>query len=615
MERGHRGRTRATGTGRPPWGFTLVEVLVAVGLLGIMLGLLLIPVMSSLGYFRSATARADAQAAARMAVDAMARELTEAMYVQLDMYDNSMIAFIPPLRVEPDDPNSEIVTPPRPDWERAVRYWRALHDPTLNYNPQAHLGPGNPFFLARTVIKRLPDDPPDSLAPFATYDPWNRWNDQWEAEQRAAGAEGITNWAAINRVVHTDLDWGFEGDSFGRRNATLQPGFPYLWVQYRLAKQGIGQSEAARLYRDNVVALTPHATDYDVQQLEFDPTVVAGEWLRPVQGSNAKDYATYRARYPLWRLGAPYTGWAQLSDDPHLDTILRGLPWARDPFLLIYRYEPDLADAWGYNLGAVGVFDPRSREMRIIDANTGGEIYATDAYPYRSPVAAYAYAFHVDWIDGSLRCDFPPLGDEISMGNEEPLQFLGTELTALPLMTVSRNVYVRPLSDYWAGRTVGDALRAFLQPESIQVGVDTIGDGAPDRTLTQVFGPPRENSDEFQVGLYVPDAPAAGDLDRLQYGWLRLPELLAGGVDPTACTFFVDFRWRNNGVVLPGFTLDDEKPDLISAYYRTASVIDIAMTVTRADPSAAAGQRIAQSSHITRRVKLRNLLREIRYEE
>lgn len=617
MRSRHTRRTAATTSAfLSAGGFTLIEVVITLGLLGIVIALLLVPVVSSLGYFRSATARVDAQTAARIAVDAMARELTEAMYVQLDMYDSSMIAFIPPLRVDPDDPNSEIVTPPRPNWERAVRYWRALHDPTLNYNPQAQLGPTNPLFLARTTIEQLPGEelPADEPhAPFASHDPWNRWNTDWAVEQAAAGAEGITNWAPINRMVHTDLDWQFEGASFGRRNATLQPGFPYLWVQWQAKKEGMGQAEAARLYRDYVVALTPHAVDYDIPQLEFTPTAVAGEWLRPVEGPAARDYSRYRARYPLWRLGARYTGWAQLSEDPFIDQVLRLLTWARDPFLLIYRYEPEIAGTWAYSLRAVGVFDPRSRDMKIIDANTGDEIYDARDYPVRSPAAAFA--FDVDWIDGSLRCDFPPLADAASMHNEEPLQFLGSELTLLPLTAVSRSVYVRPLTDYWAGRTAGDALTMFLQPESIQVRVDTVGDGVPDRTLTRVFGPPRENSDEFQLGLYVPDVQSPLDLDMLPYGWLRLPQYLAGGVEPTACAFFVDFRWRNNGVVPAGATLEEEKPDLISAYYRTASVIDITMSVTRADPSATAGQRVAQSAHLTRRVKLRNLLREIRYEE
>jgi prepilin-type N-terminal cleavage/methylation domain-containing protein len=603
MKLKRRARAAAIRMSAPTRGFTLVEVVVTVGLLAIVLALLLVPIMSSLGYFRSATARADAQTAARIAVDAMARELTEAMYVQLDMYDSSMIAFVPPLRVDPGDPNSEIVTPPRPDRSRAVRYWRALHDPTLNHNPQALLGPSNPFFLARTEVPY----------PLLDDDGWNRWNAAWAMAQDAAGAEGIVNWAPISRVVHKDVDWRFEPGLVGTRNATLQPGYPYLKVQYELSRGDISQTEAARRYRDAVVAMTPHAEDYDVSQLEFNPAVVAGEWLRPVEGPATKDYATYRARYPLWRLGARYTGWAQLSEDPYIDAALRELTWARDPFLLIYRYEPAGGGVWTYNLRALGVFDPRTRTMKIIDPDTRGEIYDTDSHPYRSPVASYA--FGIDWIDGSLRCDFPPLADWVSMSNEEPLQFLGSDLVLVPLSSVSRNVYVRALSAYWAGRVAGDALLEFLQPDSAQVRVDTVGDGLPDRTLTQVFCAPRENSDEFQVGLYVPDAPAAGDLDRLQYGWLRLPEYLAGGVSPSACAFFVDFRWRNNGAVPPGFTLEQEKPDLISAYYRTAAVVDIAMTVTRADPSATAGQRVAQSAHITRRVKLRNLLREVRYEE
>jgi len=75
--------------------------------------------------------------------------------------------------------------------------------------------------------------------------------------------------------------------------------------------------------------------------------------------------------------------------------------------------------------------------------------------------------------------------------------------------------------------------------------------------------------------------------------------------------YYIDFLWRSNGLWADGV----EYPDLVSAYYRTAAVLDISLTVTRADPGAQAGQRIAQSAHMMRRVKLRNLLREIRYAE
>jgi hypothetical protein len=116
--------------------------------------------------------------------------------------------------------------------------------------------------------------------------------------------------------------------------------------------------------------------------------------------------------------------------------------------------------------------------------------------------------------------------------------------------------------------------------------------------------------DPAELGKNSPAAKAP------EYGYIRLPQWLAGSsMDPRNFTYYADFRWRGNGVVPAGGTLTDEKPDLISAYYRTASVIDITITVTRANPAATAGQKVTQSAHMTRRVKLRNLLREIRYEE
>jgi hypothetical protein len=61
--------------------------------------------------------------------------------------------------------------------------------------------------------------------------------------------------------------------------------------------------------------------------------------------------------------------------------------------------------------------------------------------------------------------------------------------------------------------------------------------------------------------------------------------------------------------------MSGERPDLMVAYYRTDAVIDISMTVVRADPTAPPRTRVTQSAYLTRRVKLHNLLREIRYGE
>ena len=583
------GRVAGLPAGRVA-GFTLVEVLVTLGLLMVALFLLFYPILSSLGYFRTATARADAQTVGRTALEAMARELAEAMYVQLDMYDDSMIAFVPPLRLDPSDPNSEIVTPPRPDWDRAVRYWRALDDPTRNYNPGTHLEAGNMFFLARTVV-------PD---PFTVTDPpdaWNRWNQKWADAQGGAG--GTTNWAPIPRVVHTDVD-----TIVGKRLTTLQPGYPYLKVQYELKVGKRNAAEAGREYRNDVIGLTPDAPEYDVPQLSFTPTVVSGERLRPVEGSGL---TMYRARYPLWRLGSPYTGWSALADRPDVVKLMTkyGLNrWARDPFLLIYQFDPDPAVLrYRDTPAAVGAFDPRTRTMKVVELGTG-LTYDTGSSVYDRTIPVGAgrgawFGFTVDWVDGSLRFDFPA-----------SLTMDGSATSEVKISSHTLREF--PLHDCWGGYTTGSALTVFVVPDSVSIRLDNAGkEGRP---LKRVYCTPHEGTDEFQLGLDPPTP--IGDLERPRYGWIRLPETLSGGAaSKDVKSLWVGFRWRNNGVVPPGGTMSGERPDLMVAYYRTDAVIDISMTVVRADPTAPPRTRVTQSAYLTRRVKLHNLLREIRYGE
>jgi prepilin-type N-terminal cleavage/methylation domain-containing protein len=591
-------------------GFTLIEIVVTVALLAIVLGLLVrYPLMSTFQYFRSATARADAQSAARTALDTMAREITEAMYVQLDMYDNSMVALVPPLRVDRDDPNSEVVSPPRPDWDREIRFWRALYDPTRDYNPVGQYGAENTFYLARTEI-------PD---PGEEGDPWNRWNANWALQQSNNAAEGVRNWSPISRVVHTDVDWRYSSGQVGMRNETLQPGFPYLWIQYQLAEGLLEGGQAARAYRDYAVALTPSTVDFDVTRLEFRPTVVAGEWLQLIGGASGEDKSVYQSQYPLWRLGAPYTGWAALSGEAYLGPAMEQWYWARDPFLLIYRYRPDdpanQSGSWGYGLFAVGAFDPRTRTLKVMNPEGLEEVYDSGLYPYR-PAAAWS-AFGVDWVKGTLRSDFPSPGDEQSMWGERPIILPNAGLGLSFTRTVaesSQDVVDVPLLQSWGYRSGGAALRHFVVPGSVRVRVGR--GGAPERTLTEVFCTPRDYSDQFQVGS---DERSLGDEDPSlssiapRYGWIRLPARLAGGTpaDDPNVSYHVDFRWRNNGVWVNG----EEHPDKISAYYRTAAVLDISIGVRKAGMRRRGGERVTQAVNMTRRVKLRNAFREVRHAE
>ncbi len=606
-------------TNRMGRGFTLVEVLIAAMLVAIVIGMLLIPIVNSIGYFRAATARGDAQNVARNALDTMAGELSEAAYVWQDMDDNTLLAFAPPLRVDPSDPNSQIVTPPRPDWDHAVRYWRALHNPTYNYSAGTTLSQPNPYFLARTVVEH----------PSEEDDAWNTGDDPRHNRNRAwadlmnnpntPGYQAGVNWSPITRIVHTDVDrkWG---GGVGYRDKTLQPGYPYLEMTWNPSDHPEGP---VRFYRDSVVGLTPNSVDYSVPQLQFEPMIVSGEWLTP-----GPDHSTYLAHYPLWRLGVPYTSWTALQGEnpvfPDPTVLDQVKDWVRDPFLVIYRYG---AGVPGVSVGqyapiGIGCFDWRSRTMKVINPHvyTGMPIYDTYDYPARSwdPLKAVDIAFDVDWVNGAMRFDFPPYHAELTppRTDDQPVVVEGKALKEGPGGPLD---YPLPLAspEWWETRVGGTALYHFLLPDSVSVRLDSNGDGRPDRALQRVHRTPRDYSDEFQVGL---DPVANGDATQPKYGYIRLPAHLSLWVSkqidgkPTRVwiatkdipTFWIYYRWRSNGVVPAGLGLDGEKPDLVSAYYRTASVIDINLTVARTGP------RGSQAAHMTRRVKLQNVIREIR---
>jgi hypothetical protein len=257
--------------------------------------------------------------------------------------------------------------------------------------------------------------------------------------------------------------------------------------------------------------------------------------------------------------------------------------------------------------------------MKILKPADRSLLYDTGFYPYDSTLLQYLpapittvamplqYAFGVDWTDGSLKHGFPA-SEEIVGATELVLNPLAGAMGMYEVF----EAYEAALLPYYAARTAGSQLSCFLDPDSIRVRVDIGSNGTIDRTLSQVSRIPRAHLDEYQVGLDLPDNASSY---MLKYGLLRLPEFLAGGVSPTACTFYVDFRWRNNGVIPAGGAIINERPDLISAYYRSASVIDIAVTVTRADPAANVNKRTSQTAHLTRRVKLHNLLRQVRHED
>jgi len=340
-------------------GFTLIEILVTVGLIAILLVLVGYPIIAGFAYMEKSVARADAQSAARLALDAMSRELAEAMYVFDVPIGGGFIAFLPA-----QSSGLERAAPiaPAPD---AIRYWRALRDPSLPYAPFWQGGSQwNPYYLARTMIRD----------PSYNADLWNGspWVDP-----------GNHN---LGRVMPRATFWyadGYEG------LPTSQPGYPWL--------EAPGDYQT---YRQLAVALTPSNPDYDIPVAGFSPARTPNETLIPWTGAFPRDYSRYRARYPLWQ------GFAQW-DPGASPAAFQSMGQVRVYLVEEYGGKRQLAYRTGVDpaSGAVTV----GRVVDAADPSKDVPIYNVAAYPRRVVTNAgeAGFAFGIDCDRGEVRFDFP----------------------------------------------------------------------------------------------------------------------------------------------------------------------------------------------------------------
>jgi type II secretory pathway pseudopilin PulG len=335
-------------------GFTLVEILVTVGLIILLLALVGYPILTGIAYMEKGVARADAQSAARLAIDAMTRELAEAMYVFDPPPGGTFLAFLPTRgglnKAAPITPETF-----------AVRYWRALRDPAYAYGPfyQPDANPVNPFYLARSEVA----DPSDRADP---------WNDSGGALTRA------TFWYPDSYQYPSGSAW-----------PTSQMGYPWLEA-VRLYGAGPPPQAAYDFYREHAVGLTPDHVDYDVPSAGFSPARITEEALVPWTSAFPRDYSRYRARYGLW------AAFGQWNPDTGQFTSMAQTTvkvYMGDPRTLAYQT----------------VVDGTTGDVWVTRVSDGARIYDTAAYPLRdvSDPNQGECACGIDYDRGEVRFDFP----------------------------------------------------------------------------------------------------------------------------------------------------------------------------------------------------------------
>jgi type II secretory pathway pseudopilin PulG len=333
-------------------GFTLIEILVTIFLIVLLMFLIAYPILTGFAFMEKGVARADAQSAARLAMDAMTRELAEAMYVFDPPLGGMFVAFLPARS------SADKVAPIEPE-AVAIRYWRALRDPFHAYRPfyQVSSNPVNPYYLARSEIEdpaRRDDD----------------WNDSAGALTRAAF-------------------WYPDGHSYGGQAwATSQPGYPWLEAVRQYGAGPPPPEDAYDLYRQLAVGLTPNNADYDIPSAGFSPARISDETLVPWTSAFPRDYSRYRARYPLW---ADFAQWDPEASDFAMMGQIK--VYAGSPRTLTYVTGVDVATG----------------EVWVVRVSDSARLYNIGSYPQRDvtdPDQA-EYAFGIDYDRGEVLFDFP----------------------------------------------------------------------------------------------------------------------------------------------------------------------------------------------------------------
>ena len=230
--------------GRGIAGFTLTEVLVALFVMAVAMGLIIAPFMSAMGYIGRGRARTDAQQVARQAMDTINKELSQAMDIYLSPSDPAICAFILP---------ATGVYPVQPDSSRVIRYWQILRN-----HPNETYDAGQKYPLTSATC----------------------WYDKYSPKPKD------------NKALATDDDARY----IARTVLTKPLGLADLDVLER----AVPEKDASSIINKQLfIALTPDDADTDVPVLKFTPMRQVSEML---QRDNENSYV-FRSKYPLWEDG------------------------------------------------------------------------------------------------------------------------------------------------------------------------------------------------------------------------------------------------------------------------------------------------------------------------
>jgi prepilin-type N-terminal cleavage/methylation domain-containing protein len=590
-------------------GFTLIEMLVTIGLIVLLLMLVGYPILTGFAYMAKGTARADAQSAARLGVDAMTRELAEAMYVFDPPPGGMFIAFLPTRgglnRAAPITPEAY-----------AIRYWRALRDPAAAYLPfygipiasavrsggtvtittNAHHG----FVAGQWLVISgvTPSSFNGGFQVTTVPSPTSFTYGQSGSAESGGGGTAMPQAADVNPFYlarsqiddpNTDQDpWNDSGEALkravfwypdsyqypsGETWPTSQMGYPWLEAVRLYPGSPIPRS-AYDYYRERAVGLTPDNVDYDVPAAGFSPARITEEALVPWTSAFPRDYSRYRARYGSW------AGFGQWNPDTGQFTSMA------QTTIKVYSGDPRVLTYYTYVNGATGhVWVHRAADPDNPDPSTDPAIYDTAAYPQRDvddPNQA-EFAFGIMYDRGEVWFDFPTEDVVTSAGPSQNRYTLPTVQACPGAVVVAGSTTLR--------------VRGPGEPYTDDNGNGQYDAGEP---YTDVNGNGKwDPGPVANYELYDKTPLVEGDIGLSQYAVDGNDVVFKPNNGPTAGDeIHVRYRYRNN-----------PEGQLVVATYATKSIINIALTVSKRDIAARSLGAARQDVTLVAKVKIQNMPR------
>ncbi|MHB9025626.1 MAG: pilus assembly FimT family protein [Armatimonadota bacterium] len=588
-------------------GITLMELLVTIAILGLVMALLGLPLLAAFGYIQKATARSEARRAGAAAIDQLAADLNEAMYIFDPPIDGAWVSMVK----ETTGASAKSLGMPMtiPDFNNPVDRPQATllrYSQTLDFPWHWDAGTGTwetlePSHLTVTASA-------DARLSYAyNHAPYYSLTSRSEPNPfNLARMERSLSWASAQAYA---VDGLYPLNTYPTNASRWQ-----LW----------------RWIRRDLVSVTPYGAKWDVARFQVTPVKKSTEALFPLADAQGrKNFTIVLTGYPL------VAGRTRDIDDLYqsgAQALLPGLYGQADISVLrtlINQFTPlypiptnsrDNTNPFGYQLR---VFEGSSAANTLVYGMGTGGFVCRRHYMEWPPL---------DRPDWTNRADWETVDPFWTRGDIQRQRLEGKFTFVQPMRATALPAATNPLPEYTPPPTVAGV---YLLPIPDQAGTrwDELARLNSDDTLGVTYRVtiPRKikcSGHTFKLVDKEPDKLGEYEFcllykikgldDQRQYGYVLDPTITPRGwqVKSRVIAFGIGMTDTTDPLPLDApmvYTICDLQPtDTVVATYSTKALLNIALIVSRQDSATRDPVRSRQDYHTNVQLEAHNAAKRAR---